>query len=243
MEKVTIEAEVRNQSGKHALVELRLAGKVPAVLYGGSGKSIKLQLQPKQLANVLGTRAKHHTLFQLHVIGGEDKGGEETLSMIGETQWHPMRGTLLHVDFKRVLMDRKIRVRVPIITTGEARGIKEQGGVLEIVLRDIEVECLPADLPEEFTIDATPLMLNENVRVSDLQTQAGDRVRLLREPQSVVCHVITPKAIEEVKPAEAVVAEGAAEPEVIKKGKTAEEGEEAAEAPAEKAEKKAEKKK
>jgi large subunit ribosomal protein L25 len=236
MEKVTIETEVRNETGKHALVELRLAGKVPAVLYGGAGKSIKLQLQPKQLANVLGTRAKHHTLFQLQV-----QGGEETLSMIGETQWHPMRGTLLHVDFKRVLMDRKIRVHVPIITTGEARGIKEQGGVLEVVLRDIEVECLPADLPEEFVIDATPLMLNEHVRVGDLQTQAGDRVRFLREPQAVICHVITPKAVEEVKPAEAVAAEGPAEPEVIKKGKTVEEGEEAAEAPAEKGEKKAEK--
>jgi large subunit ribosomal protein L25 len=236
MEKVTIEAEVRNESGKHALVELRRAGKVPAVLYGGAGKSVKLQLQPKQLANVLGTRAKHHTLFQLHV-----QDGESTLAMIGETQWQPMRGNLLHVDFKRVLMDRKIRVRVPIVTTGEARGIKEQGGVFELILRDVEVECLPADLPEEFTVDVTPLMLNEHVRVGDLQAQAGDRVRFLREPQAVICHVITPKAVEEVKPAEVIAAEGAAEPEVIKKGKTAEEGEEGAEAPAEKGEKKAEK--
>ena len=190
MEKVTIEAEVRNQTGKHALVELRRAGKVPAVLYGGTGESIKLQLVPRQLANVLGTRAKHHTLFQLKV-----QGGEETLAMIGETQWEPVKGTLRHVDFKRVLMDRKIRVAVPIVTFGEARGIKEQGGVLEVGLREIEVECLPADLPEEFAIDATPLMLNEHVRVSDLQARVGDRVRFLREPQAVICHVVTPKAI------------------------------------------------
>jgi large subunit ribosomal protein L25 len=229
MEKVTIEAEVRNDRGKHALVELRRAGMVPAVLYGGAGETITLQLQPRQLANVLGTRAKHHTLFQLQI-----RGGEGTLAMIAEAQWEPMKGTLRHVDFKRVLMDRKIRVAVPIIPTGESRGIKEQGGVFELMLRDAEVECLPADLPEEITFDVTGMMLNDSIRLSDLQAQVGERVRFVREPQSVVCHVITPKAIEEVKPAEVVGAEAPAEPEVIKKGKTTEEGEEAAEAPAKK---------
>src|SRR3990172_2096800 len=224
MEKVTVEAEVRSGAGKHALHELRRTGKVPAVLYGGTGKSVNLQLQPRQLANVLGTKSKHHTLFQLQV-----QGGEETLAMIAETQWEPVRGTLRHVDFKRVLMDRKIRVAVPIITTGEAKGIKEQGGVFELMLRELEVECLPADLLDEFTFDVSNLMLNESIRVSDLETRIGDRIRILREPQSVICHVITPKAIEEEKPAEAP-----AEPEVIKKGKTVEEGEEAAEAPAKK---------
>ncbi|OFV99979.1 MAG: hypothetical protein A3H94_05315 [Acidobacteria bacterium RIFCSPLOWO2_02_FULL_60_20] len=229
MEKVTVEAEVRSGAGKHALHELRRTGKVPAVLYGGTGKSVNLQLQPRQLANVLGTKSKHHTLFQLQV-----QGGEETLAMIAETQWEPVRGTLRHVDFKRVLMDRKIRVAVPIITTGEAKGIKEQGGVFELMLRELEVECLPADLLDEFTFDVSNLMLNESIRVSDLETRIGDRIRILREPQSVICHVITPKAIEEEKPAEAVAAEAPAEPEVIKKGKTVEEGEEAAEAPAKK---------
>jgi len=233
MERVTVEAEVRNETGKHVLHELRRAGKVPAVLYGGSGTSILLQLYPRQLANVLGTRAKHHSLFQLQIAGGE-----ETLAMIAETQWQPVRGTLLHVDFKRVLMDRKIRVAVPIITSGEARGIKEQGGVFELMLRELEVECLPADLLEEFTFDVSNMMLNESIRVSDLQARIGDRIRILREPQAVICHVITPKAIEEVKPAETALAEAPAEPEVIKKGKTVEEGEEAAEAPAKKEAKK-----
>ena len=222
MEKVTVEAEVRSGAGKHALHELRRTGKVPAVLYGGTGKSVNLQLQPRQLANVLGTKSKHHTLFQLQV-----QGGEETLAMIAETQWEPVRGTLRHVDFKRVLMDRKIRVAVPIITTGEAKGIKEQGGVFELMLRELEVECLPADLLDEFTFDVSNLMLNESIRVSDLETRIGDRIRILREPQSVICHVITPKAIEEEKPAEAVAAEAPAEPEVIKKGKAAAEEEEA----------------
>jgi large subunit ribosomal protein L25 len=237
MEKVTVEVELRNLTGKHGLVELRQTGKVPAVLYGGAGESIMLQLTPRQLAGVLGSGAKHHTLFQLQV-----QGGEQTLAMIAETQWEPVKGTLRHVDFKRVLMDRKIRVHVPINITGEARGIKEQGGVLEVVLRDIEVECLPADLVEEFAIDATPMMLNDTVRVSDLQARVGERVHFVREQTAVICHVITPKAVEEVKPAEGAAAEGAAEPEVIKKGKVAEEGEEA-EASAEKGDKKADKKK
>src|SRR3990167_10123014 len=119
MEKVTVEAEVRSGAGKHALHELRRTGKVPAVLYGGTGKSVNLQLQPRQLANVLGTKSKHHTLFQLQV-----QGGEETLAMIAETQWEPVRGTFRHVDFKRVLMDRKIRVAVP---RSEERRVGKEG--------------------------------------------------------------------------------------------------------------------
>jgi large subunit ribosomal protein L25 len=229
MEKVIVEVEPRNERGKQALHELRRAGKIPAVLYGGTGQAVTLQLQPRQLANVLGTRSKHHTLFQLKV-----QGGEETLAMIAETQWEPVKGTLRHVDFKRVLMDRKIRVHVPIVTVGESRGIKEQGGVFELLLRELEVECLPGDLLEEFTFDVTPMMLHEQVRVSDLQVKIGDRIRILREPHAVICHVVAPKAVEEEKPAEVVAAESAAEPEVIKKGKAVEEGAEAEEAPAKK---------
>jgi large subunit ribosomal protein L25 len=161
------------------------------------------------------------------------QGGEETLAMVAETQWAPVKGDLRHVDFKRVLMDRKIRVHVPIGTVGESRGIKEQGGVYELLIRELEVECLPGDLLEQFTFDVTPMMLHEQVRVSDLQAKIGDRIRILREPQAVICHVVSPKAVEEVKPEEAAAA-GAAEPEVIKKGKTAEEGEEPEEAPAKK---------
>ena len=229
MEKVIVEVEPRIQTGKHALHELRRAGKIPAVLYGGTGQAVSLQLQPRQLANVLGTKSKHHTLFQLQV-----QGGEETLAMIAETQWQPVKGTLRHVDFKRVLMDRKIRVHVPVITMGEPRGIKEQGGVFELLIRELEVESLPADLLNDFTWDVASMMLHDQVRVSDLQGKIGDRIRILREPQTVICHVVAPKAVEEVKPEEAVAAEGAAEPEVIKKGKIAEEGEEAEEAPAKK---------
>jgi large subunit ribosomal protein L25 len=227
MERVTVAAEVRKQTGGRALSELRRAGKVPAVLYGGAGQTVTLQVNPRELAHVLG--AEHHALFQLRV-----EGGEETLAMIAETQWEPVRGTIQHVDFKRVLMDRKIRVAVPIVPVGEARGIKEQGGVFESVLREVELECLPAQLPEEIRINVAELMLNQSIRISDLQAQLGEGVRMLREPQAVVCHVVAPKAVEEAKPAEAAAAEAPAEPEVIKKGKTAEEGEEVEAAPAKK---------
>jgi large subunit ribosomal protein L25 len=220
-ERVTVAAELRKETGRQALVALRRAGKVPAILYGGSGQTIPLQVNPRELAHVLG--AQHHSLFQLQV-----QGGEETLAMITETQWEPMRGSVQHVDFKRVLMDRKIRVAVPIVPEGEARGIKEQGGVFEVVLREVDVECLPADLPEEIRLQVSELMLGQQIRVADAQKQVGERVRILREPQGVICHVVTPKAVEEEKPAEVAVAEAPAEPEVIKKGKVAEEGEEPA---------------
>ena len=224
-ERVSVAAELRKQTGRHALVELRRSGKVPAVLYGGSGETITLQVNPRELAHVLGG-AQHHALFQLRV-----QGGEETLAMITETQWEPVRGSVQHVDFKRVLMGRKIRVAVPIVPVGEARGIKEQGGVFELLARDVEVECLPADLPDEIRLQVSELMLGQNIRVADAQKQVGEQVRILREPQAVICHVVAPKAVEEEKPAEAAVVEAPAEPEVIKKGKTAEEGEETAEAP------------
>ena len=237
MEKVTVEVELRKETGKHAVNALRREGKVPAILYGGKGKAVPLQFHPRQLANVLGAGAKHHSLFQLKV-----QGSEETLAMIAEAQWEPVKGTLRHVDFKRVLMDQKIRVAVPVVTQGEPRGIKEQGGVFEVVLREVDVECLPGDLPHEFVLQVGELMLNQHIRISDLQTMIGDKVRLLREPQAVICHVVAPKAVEEEKPAEAAAAEAPAEPEVIKKGKTVEEGEEGAEAAAAPAKKEAAKK-
>lgn len=152
------------------------------------------------------------------------------MAMIAETQWEPVRGTVRHVDFKRVLMDKKIRVPVSIVPVGEAQGIKEQGGLFEVVLREVEVECLPADLPEHITVDVSSLLIGQHVRVGDIQKQIGDRVRILRDPQAVVCHVVAPKVVEEAKPAEAAAAEAPAEPEVIKKGKTTEEGEEAEQA-------------
>ena len=167
------------------------------------------------------------------------QGGESTPAMIVESQREPVRETVLHMDLKRIAMDRKLRVSVAVVLTGEPQGVKQQAGVLELVMREVEVECFPVDIPARVTIDVEPLMLGQSVRIQDVQERLGDRVRLLQDAHSVVCHVVTPKAVEEEKPAVEAVAEAPAEPEVIKKGKAVTEEEEAAEG-TEKTEKKKE---
>ena len=181
-----------------------------------------LSLNPRQLAGLLRTEGQN-VIFDLQV-----QGGETTPARIVESQLEPVRGTILHMDLHRVAMDRKLRVSVPVTLTGEPAGVKQQGGMLEAVLREVEVECFPADIPARVTVAVDSLMVGQSVRVSDLQSLLGEKVRLLQDANSVVCHVVSPKAVEEEKPAE-VVAETPAEPEVIKKGKAVTEEEEAAE--------------
>ena len=147
-------------------------------------------------------------------------------------------GKLLHVDLIRVAMDVRMRVEVPVHTFGDPAGVKVQGGVFEVVEREVEVECLPADIPTEFRVDVSGLMLNQALRAKDLPMDKA-KIKLITDPERVLVHVVTLK-VEEEKPVEAVAADAAApaEPEVIKKGKKEEEGEEGAEAKPEKAEKK-----
>lgn len=230
MGRPNIEAEVRTDRGKNAARRARVAGRVPGVLYGAGGETVSLVLDPRQLLPTLRSQTGQNTIFDLHL-----KNGESGPAMVVESQFEPVRGQLLHVDLKRIAMDRKLRVEVPIITTGEAKGVKTQGGILEVVLRQVEVECLPADIPDHLTVAVDELLIGDAVRVADLQKNLGEKVSLLGDLTSVVCHVVTPK-MEEEKPAAEAAAEAPAEPEVIKKGKAVEEGEEPAEA-AEKSEK------
>ena len=233
MERQVIEAELRSETRKGAMRRLRKAGRLPAVLYGAGKATLPLSLNPRQFKGLL-RGGGQNVIFELQV-----QGGESSPAMIVESQREPVRETVLHMDLKRIAMDRKLRVSVAIVLTGEAQGVKQQGGVLELVMREVEVECLPADIPARVGIDVEPLMLGQSIRIQDLQERLGDRVRFLQDAHAVVCHVVTPKAVEEVKPAAEVVAEAPAEPEVIKKGKAAVEEEEAAEG-TEKAEKKKE---
>ena len=143
--------------------------------------------------------------------------------MLREWQWEPIHGGLLHVDMVRIARDEKLRVRIPVRVTGEPEGVKIQGGVFEFILREVEVECLPDDIPEHITVDVSELVIGRQLRVSDLPVAAS--VKVLAEPGRVVAHVVPPKteaapAAEEVAPA----AEAAAEPELIRKRKTEEEG-------------------
>ena len=153
-------------------------------------------------------------------------------AMVKDLQVDPVRGVLLHVDLLRVAMDVRMRVKVPVHTFGEPAGVKQQGGVYEVVTREVEIECLPADIPSEFKVDVSALMLNQALRAADLPLDKA-KIKLITEQERVLSHVVALK-VEEEKPAEAVAAEGAApaEPEVIKKGKKEVEGEEGAEAEA-----------
>jgi large subunit ribosomal protein L25 len=189
-------------------------------------------VNPGQLIAALHSQAGRNTIFDLRL-----RSGETSPAMVVETQFEPVRGQLLHLDLKRIAMDRKLKVSVPIITSGEAKGVKTQGGILEVVLRSVEVECLPTDIPDNITVAVDELMIGDAVRAADLQKGLGEKAVLVEDPNAVICHVVQPKMEEEVKPAAEAAAEGPAEPELIKKGKAAEEGEEEQAEAAEKSEK------
>ncbi len=234
-EKIVVAGAPRAERGKNEARRLRQTGKVPAVLYGGKGGPITLSLNAKQVGAILRSESGHNTLFQV------DLGGKAEPAILKDWLVDPITGKLLHVDLMRVAMDVRMKVKVPVHTFGEPAGVKVQGGVFEVVTREVEIECLPTDIPTEFKLDVTELMLGKQLRVSDLTVDTG-KVKMLTEPERVIAHVVALK-VEEEKPAEAVAAEVAApaEPEVIKKGKKEVEGEEGAEA--EEAQPKAEKEK
>lgn len=235
METFTVEGTVREERGKGPARRTRATGMVPAILYGGKKDAVSLSVNAKQVAKILRSETGHNTIFSVHVAGGN-----EEKAMVKDWQVDPVSGSLLHVDLLRVAMDVRMRVRVPVHTFGEPQGVKLQGGIFEMVTREVEVECLPGDIPEEFKMDVSELLIGKQLRASDLPLDPK-KVKLVTDPQRVLAHVVTLKKEEEPAPEAAVAAETApAEPEVIKKGKKeAEEGEEGAAeaAPAPKAEK------
>ena len=230
-DKIVVEAAPREQRGKNEARRLRLTGKVPAVLYGGKGVAIALAVNTKQVGSILRSESGSNTLFQV------DLGGRQEPAILHDWLVDPVTGNLLHVDLMRVAMDVRMKVRVPVHTFGEAAGVKQQGGVFEIVTREVEIECLPADIPTEFRADVSGLMMGDQLRASDLPIDTS-KMKLVTDPERVLAHVVALR-VEEEKPADAAVVTTPAEPEVIKKGKKEVEGEEAAEgaAKAEKPEK------
>jgi len=230
-EKIVVEAAPRDTRGKNEARRLRVTGKVPAVLYGGKGESLALTVNAKQVGQILRSATGHNTLFQV------DLAGKQQPAIVKDWQVDPVSGNLLHVDLLRVAMDVRMRVNVPVHTFGEPAGVKQQGGIFETVTREVEIECLPGEIPTEFRLDASALMIGMHLRAGDIAIDTA-KMKLLTDPERVIAHVVALR-VEEEKPAEAVAAEAAApaEPEVIKKGKKEEEGEEGAE-PAEKTEKK-----
>jgi len=233
MAQIIVEGAPRSTRGKNEARRLRVSGKVPATLYGGKGEVLALAVNTKQVSAILRSESGHNTLFQV------DLGGKQEPAIVKDWQVDPVTGNLLHVDLLRIAMDVRMRVKVPVHTFGDPSGVKVQGGVYEVVAREVEVECLPADIPTEFRADVSNLGLNQSLRAGDLPIDKN-KIKLVTEPQSVISHVVALR-VEEEKPVEAAVTGAVpAEPEVIKKGKKEEEGEEGEEGakPAEKQEKK-----
>jgi large subunit ribosomal protein L25 len=233
METFTVEGKIREERGKNAARRTRRTGLIPATLYGGEKGALSLTVNTKQVSRILRSETGHNTIFSVRVAGGK-----EEKAIVKDWQVDPISGALLHVDLLRVAMDVRMRVKVPVHTFGEPQGVKMQGGIFEMVTREVEVECLPSDIPEEFKMDVSELLIGKQLRAADLPFDPK-KIKLLTDPQRVIAHVVTLKKEEEPAPEAAVAVETApAEPEVIKKGKKEEEGEaEAAVEAAPKAEK------
>jgi large subunit ribosomal protein L25 len=212
-----LEAVRRDTRGRNEAGRLRREGRIPAVLYGGSeATSEALAVDPKELMRILHSDSGVNTLISLK---GEGLGDMRVL--VREYQIDPVSRKLLHADFYRVAMDKLLEVTVPIHLTGEAKGIKAQGAIVDFVNREILIECLPVDIPENITVDVTELMLHDGIRVRDLP--ANPKWKPVSEPDTLIVHLVALKVEEEPAPADATAAVAApatpAEPEVIKKGK------------------------
>jgi len=216
-----VQAKPRQSGTKNDARRVRRNGMIPAVLYGAGLKPLTLAVDPKQMKRILNSDSGHNTIFDLSVVGDTDSGK----AMIVDWQHEPIKGSLLHVDLKRIAMDKLLQVGVPVVIKGEAPGVKLQGGILEQMLREVEVECLPADIPQSLMADVSNLSFGQTIRVGDLPHD--DKVKIITDANQAVVHVTAVKEVVEAVPAE-VAAEGAAapaEPEVIKKGKQEAEGE------------------
>ncbi len=212
---ITIVAEPRSSRGKNEARRLRVSGQTPGVLYGAGGEAVAVAVSPKEVNKILHSNTGHNTIFNLSVTGGET-----VPVMVVDWLNDPVKDNLLHVDLKRIDLTLRLRVKVPVHTSGEPKGVKLQGGLHELITREVEIECLPDDIPEQFILDATELSIGENLRASQIPMTGS--MKLLSNPEAVISHVVSMKA-EEVVAVDAA-APAAAEPEVAKvKGKKEEE--------------------
>jgi large subunit ribosomal protein L25 len=216
----TLDAVKREGRGKNEANRLRAAGQIPAVVYGSKkdGKApegVALSVDPKAVLRILHSDSGANTLISLRVDGTEAR------VMVKEYQLDPITHQLLHADFYALAMDKAITVTVPIVLKGESRGVKQQGGIVDFVTRDIEVLCLPTDIPGHIDVDVSELMLNQSIRVKDIAQDP--KWKSMTDGETMIVHVVMPKAEESAAATDAAAAEAvpaaAAEPEVIKKGK------------------------
>ena len=204
-----ISAQPRSAAGRNAVKALKRSGFVPAVIYGAKAPAQNLQLNERELARLLGHATSESVLVDVQIEGG----GNRT-ALISEVQHHPVSGAILHVDLHAIAMDELLSVEVPIETTGEAAGVATGGGVLEIILRELEVECLPADIPTAITVDVSALNIGDSIHVSDLKLPRG--VTVLNDAELTIVSVAAPTVAEEPEPSTAPTG---AQPEVISEKK------------------------
>lgn len=218
MPEIIVAAQNRAETGKNANRRLRTSGMIPGVLYGEKKDNLQIAVSPKEIAAILRSASGENTLFDL------DLGGSRRKVILKEYQTEPIKGRLLHADFYEVALDKELHINVHIELTGVAVGVKRDGGIIDFVTRELEIACLPADIPEKVVVDVTDLEMNKHIRVHDLKLDS--KLKVLTDPELVIVHVVAPRAEEEVAAA-AAPAEGAAaaEPEVIKAKGKAEEGE------------------
>lgn len=218
MPEFVVPAESRSETGKNANRRLRSRGMIPGVVYAEGKEAVSVSVSPRQIGMVLKSAAGENTLFDLEL------GGSRRKVILKEFQREPLRGQILHADFYEVALDKPIEVKVHVELEGIPVGVKLQGGIVDFVTRELEVSCLPTDIPEKITVDIAHLELNKHLRVSDLRL--GDKVKVLADADVVIAHVVLPKAevAAETAAAEGAAETAAAEPEVIKKGKTDAEG-------------------
>src|ERR1051326_1235536 len=193
---ITVAAEVRSSRGKNEARRTRRAGQIPAVVYGAFQDPVAIAINPREIHRIVLSNTGYNTIFNLAVAGGET-----TPVMLVDQQVDPVKGTLLHADLKRIDLTKRIRVTIPVHTTGEPKGVKVQGGLLEIVTRSVEIECLPDEIPESYTVDVSGLMIGQSRRASDVAL-AGS-MKLMSPADAVIAHVVTLRAEEAAPAAEA----------------------------------------
>lgn len=198
---ITITAEPRASRGKNEARRLRVDQKIPAVLYGAGGDPVAVTVSPKEVNKILFSASGNNTIFNVEVAGQET-----TPVLVVDWQHDPVKGNLLHIDLMRVDLSKRLKVKVPIHATGEARGVKQQGGLYQLVNREIEIECLPDDIPASFAIDITPMLIGDAIRAKDIPLTGS--MTLLSRPEMVLSHVIAVRGstAEEAAPAEAAPA-------------------------------------
>ncbi len=213
-----VPARIRETRGKNEARRTRRSGLIPGVIYGAFKNPVAIAIDPKAVNKIIRSKTGHNTIFNIEVTDVET-----TPVMVVDEQHDPVRGNLLHVDLKRIDLTKRIRVFVPVHTSGEPLGVKTQGGLLEVITRAVEIETLPDEIPESFVVNVSELLIGQSKRAGEIPLTGS--TKLISSPEAVIAHCVGMRA-EEVAPAaaEAAVTPAAAEPEVVKKGKKEEEG-------------------